>query len=844
MSRTYEEASRQIQASLQKHLETAQSFEDSENSDDSSEQDANTADCDEIIQRVFGSYDNLSGTDVRTKEALVQSIGSGTCLICICDVKKRDAIWSCEQCHCVMHLQCIQRWAKDSIYQQKRDLENDNSDLRSRPNRQSNRKKDQHVLHWGCPKCRSTYKEFEIPTKYTCYCGKIDDPPFDPWIVPHSCGETCEKNLQPECGHQCLILCHPGPCPPCPKVVKSKCFCGQTAPATKRCFDKDWSCGKPCKKKLSCGQHFCPIPCHEGNICPPCNKKSVQLCSCKKQQKECHCSEPQWQCEDKCGKKLACGYHMCEVICHEGDQCPPCPLSELRHCPCGKTTYKLPCTVATPTCGDTCGKTLACGTHVCVDRCHRGTCGSCLQMIVKQCKCGAKKKEVACAKEYTCDIKCKNVRDCGKHTCNRKCCSGNDCPACDQQCNKTLSCRNHKCNSRCHRGSCYPCTLTQEVSCNCKASRTLVPCGMEKSTKPPKCKQKCKNPPDCHHESRSPHSCHFGPCQPCKQICQKKMACGHVCPKPCHDQVLVKVQDNKKATTPWENKEFHQKTTLVKNLECPECQHPVPVTCLGGHETSDWPCAIAKSAPCGRKCGRSLACENHTCDRDCHKVKNAPNDLQSGSNCRKCESECLKPRPKGCNHACLQPCHPGPCQPCGQMMKIWCNCGITQLYVKCGPWVAASEAEKLVMSCCKDQCPKLISCGHRCTFICHIGDCSDETLCKKKVKLYCPCKRRKQEIACNKAKDFSVKCDEECNQIKQKARAEEEEQKRQEKLEEERLQKEEIEKFEKGGRRRNRRNRRNLSEIQEQGFLQKFKLPIFLFLTTFTSVMLAVYFYK
>ena len=96
--------------------------------------------------------------------------------------------------------------------------------------------------------------------------------------------------------------------------------------------------------------------------------------------------------------------------------------------------------------------------------------------------------------------------------------------------------------------------VLQEVSCNCKTSRTLVPCGMEKSTKPPKCKQKCKNPPDCHHESRSPHSCHFGPCQPCKQICQKTMACGHVCPKPCHDQVLVKVQDNKKATTPWENK--------------------------------------------------------------------------------------------------------------------------------------------------------------------------------------------------------------------------------------------------------------------------------------------------
>ena len=32
---------------------------------------------------------------------------------------------------------------------------------------------------------------------------------------------------------------------------------------------------------------------------------------------------------------------MCEVICHEGDQCPPCPLSEVRHCPCGKNTYKV-----------------------------------------------------------------------------------------------------------------------------------------------------------------------------------------------------------------------------------------------------------------------------------------------------------------------------------------------------------------------------------------------------------------------------------------------------------------------------------------------------------------------
>ena len=419
--------------------------------------------------------------------------------------------------------------------------------------------------------------------------------------------------------------------------------------------------------------------------------------------------------------------------------------------------------MATPTCGDTCGKTLACGNHVCVERCHRGSCGSCLQMVIKKCKCGAKQKEVSCAKVYSCDLKCKRLRDCRKHTCNRKCCVG-DCPPCDQQCNKTLACKNHKCGSRCHQGSCYPCTLTQEVTCNCGASRTLVPCGMKKVTKPPKCKLKCQKPPDCHHPSRIPHNCHFGPCPPCKQICGIKMACGHVCPKPCHDQVLVKIEA-KKAATPWESQ---GPSTEIKSLNCPPCEFPVPVTCLGGHETSDWPCHLAKSSSCGRKCGRQLACGNHTCERDCHRVKNAPNDVDAGSNCKKCESECLKPRPEGCIHACLRPCHPGDCDPCIQMMRIRCNCGMTQLYVKCGEWITADEKTKVAMACCQDQCPKIMACGHRCTFICHTGECSKPESCKKKVKLYCPCKRRKLEFACNKAQSQKLSCDNECQQLKDK----------------------------------------------------------------------------
>lgn len=46
--------------------------------------------------------------------------------------------------------------------------------------------------------------------RYMCYCGKLQDPPADPWLAPHSCGSVCQRELKPTCGHTCLLLCHPG----------------------------------------------------------------------------------------------------------------------------------------------------------------------------------------------------------------------------------------------------------------------------------------------------------------------------------------------------------------------------------------------------------------------------------------------------------------------------------------------------------------------------------------------------------------------------------------------------------------------------------------------------------
>ena len=136
------------------------------------------------------------------------------------------------------------------------------------------------------------------------------------------------------------------------------------------------------------------------------------------------------------------------------------------------------------------------------------------------------------------------------------------------------------------------------------------------------------------------------------------------------------------------------------------------MTCLGGHETTDWPCHLAKPSSCGRPCGRRLPCGNHTCERSCHKVKNAASEVDAGSNCRRCEAGCDKPR--ACAHACPRACHPGECEPCALIIRVRCHCGLSQLYVKCGEWTLAGEERKAELGCCKDQCPKILECGHRC----------------------------------------------------------------------------------------------------------------------------------
>lgn len=330
----------------------------------------------ESSARVFAAYKNnnnnnsykYNSDDIgRSKEisdAIVRE--SLDCIACMCPVRIDDQIWQCSECFLIMHLVCLQRWAKSSA---------------ARPEVFSSEFFPDIVPTWKCPKCRKPYTLAECPTESRCFCGKVVDPPVDLWRAPHSCGQVCGKALQPPCGHTCLLLCHPGPCPPCPYEVDATCFCGKVA-QRRRCADKEFSCGQVCGKQLGCGVHTCRRQCHDGE-CGQCEVRVRRRCACGKAEKEVVCGSGAWHCDQPCGKMLACGRHACEVVCHEGE-CPPCKLRGMRTCFCGKKSLGfLECDVPTRSCGDMCNKVMPCG-HRCPEVCHSGECPPCVVLTVNK----------------------------------------------------------------------------------------------------------------------------------------------------------------------------------------------------------------------------------------------------------------------------------------------------------------------------------------------------------------------------------------------------------------------------------------------------------------------------
>ena len=180
-----------------------------------------------MVSRTLATYLQLlegEGEGSHPPLDLLQLTTSWSCLICLSTVRRVDAVWNCDQCGCMLHLVCVQQWAKDSLA-----LPLSPSALSPDlfPNMAATRT-------WSCPKCRKDYIHSQVPTLYYCFCRKKVcecvcvrvcayclrnyyyvvlpqvNPDPDPWLLPHSCGEICSKLLPSNCGHHCSSLCHPG----------------------------------------------------------------------------------------------------------------------------------------------------------------------------------------------------------------------------------------------------------------------------------------------------------------------------------------------------------------------------------------------------------------------------------------------------------------------------------------------------------------------------------------------------------------------------------------------------------------------------------------------------------
>ncbi|RLW09358.1 hypothetical protein DV515_00002822, partial [Chloebia gouldiae] len=805
-----------------------------------------------ILDKTFTIYTSQTDGDAseleRTRQYMNEAFQSGamTCLICIASVKRNQAVWSCCGCFCIFHLVCIQKWAKDSLFLVSSPLTDDDFGKKDYP--------------WPCPKCRFEYKRSETPSRYYCYCGKVENPTVDPWLVPHSCGQICEKEFKPSCGHKCLLLCHPGKS--FDHVHLAQRWSQQ--PVTVR---KPEQCPEGAVPRSGLAACRVDEHCYVDSILVriPVMQETVSLVHVSvnngvsvgdRQQRDF--------VQALSGSVIRCVGNVCHVaITHVKKFVMLVPVETvlvLGKGPVHVEKQSLHCLVQ-----KMCPLVVIVVTkflNVASINVHSAVIGvpvkyadsfllalsfydipSLLRWkmvyhniifffeVEKQCRCGKHTKRMPCHKPYLCETKCTKIRDCQKHQCRRKCCSGN-CPPCDQVCGRTLGCRNHKCPSGCHRGSCNPCPETVDVKCNCGKTVIKVPCGRERTIKPPKCKQLCSRPPTCHHSTQEKHYCHFGRCPPCRQPCQKTLTCGHLCPVPCHDEALVKQTGVHQSAGPWEQPS--EPAFIQTALPCPPCEVPIPVECLGQHEVSLLPCHSANPYSCKRFCGRLLDCQNHTCMKECHHVtksNGSADGKKAGPECSQCEEECTKRRPSGCPHRCVLPCHPGDCPSCLQMLKIKCHCKLSVLYIECLKLTSADLKEKELLVSCRNQCPKELPCGHRCKEICHSGSCPVN--CSQKVKLRCLCKRLKKEVQCSKIQEgqASLECDALCKEMKRKAYEIKEAEAKAALEEEKRRQQAELEAFENRLKGR-RKNKRRKDEVEvEQSSWQKYKnlimLPVF-----------------
>lgn len=157
-----------------------------------------------------------------------------------------------------------------------------------------------------------------------CFCNSTPEPKPPRLATPHSCANPCSRVRETGCGHPCPLACHPGPCPPCQVTTRLECYCPQKKILAFRCGldqgrgmkakGRDLSCGSICGRKLGCGKHQCQQVCHEGP-CGSCEVREVAKCWCNKKEKELGCGEGEEVACSAEGEGTWIGRFGCENVC-------------------------------------------------------------------------------------------------------------------------------------------------------------------------------------------------------------------------------------------------------------------------------------------------------------------------------------------------------------------------------------------------------------------------------------------------------------------------------------------------------------------------------------------------
>ncbi|VVC43241.1 Zinc finger, RING-type,R3H domain,Zinc finger, NF-X1-type,Transcriptional repressor NF-X1, R3H domain [Cinara cedri] len=224
----------------------------------------------------------------------------------------------------------------------------------------------------------------------------------------------------------------------------------------------------------------------------------------------------------------------------------------------------------------------------------------------------------------------------------------------------------------------------------------------------------------------------------------------------------------------------HKCTLLCHPGPCPRCVVQVLRKCGCGKTQSYAQCGQSSPILCKNKCFKTLKCNNHVCQKQCHSDECGPCDKHCQQVCYcgqsqrqvrctqenalvvyyNCEKLCNKKLVCG-NHSCQKSCHSGECEPCIALDIKYCPCGKRTLTQD---ELANRTLCTLPIPTCDEICGKPLECGppespHICEKKCHEGPCAR---CELKTKYVCKCGNKSKEIKCNSVTN-ELTCKRKCN---------------------------------------------------------------------------------